>query len=60
MFDWNAELAAAKQRVAELAELVSRLKDALRQSASDATEATPLDRTLERSQRTHSVKNSEP
>ena len=56
MFDWNAELEAAKHRVAELEELVSRLKDALRQSASDATDATPLDRILERSRRTLSVR----
>jgi hypothetical protein len=48
MFDWNAELEAAKHRVAELEELVSRLKDALRQSASASTEATPVDRILER------------
>ena len=56
MFDWNAELEAAKHRVAELEELVCRLKDALRQSASDATDATPLDRILERSRRTLSVR----
>jgi hypothetical protein len=52
MFDWNAELEAAKHRVAELEELVSRLKDALRQSASASTEATPVDRILERARLT--------
>jgi hypothetical protein len=52
MFDWTAELEAAKRRVAELEELVARLKDALRQSASDSTEATPADRILERARRT--------
>jgi hypothetical protein len=52
MFDWNAELEPAKHRVAELEELVSRLKEALRQSTSNATEATPVDRILERARRT--------
>jgi hypothetical protein len=46
MFDWNAELEAAKHRVAELEELVTRLKDALRQRASDATDATKPDHVL--------------
>jgi len=49
MFDWNAELEAAKHRVAELEELVWRLKEALRESAS---EATPVDRIVERARRT--------
>jgi len=52
MFDWNAELEAAMHRVAELEELVSRLKEALRQSTSHSTEATPVDRILERARRT--------
>jgi hypothetical protein len=55
MFDWTAELEAAKHRVSELEELVSRLKDALRQAA-DATEATPVDRILERARRTLPVR----
>jgi hypothetical protein len=56
MFDWNAELEAAKLRVAELEELVSRLKDALLQSGSDSTVATPVDRILERARRTLPVR----
>jgi len=56
MFDWNAELEAAKHRVAELEDLVARLRDALQQSASDATEATPVDRILERARRTLPVR----
>jgi len=52
MFDWNAELEVAKHRVAELEELVSRLREALQQSTSNATEATPVDRILERARRT--------
>jgi hypothetical protein len=56
MFDWNAELEAAKHRVAELEDLVARLKDALQQSTSDATEATPVDRILERARRTLPVR----
>jgi hypothetical protein len=60
MFDWNAELEAAKHRVAELEELVSRLKDALRQSASDATDATPLDRIFGKVPAYSFSKNGEP
>jgi hypothetical protein len=56
MFDWNAELEAAKHRVAELEDLVARLRDALQQSASGATEATPVDRILERARRTLPVR----
>ena len=56
MFDWNAELEAAKLRVAELEELVSRLKDALQQSASNSTVATPVDQILERARRTLPVR----
>jgi hypothetical protein len=56
MFDWNAELEAAKLSVAELEELMSRLKDALLQSGSDSTVATPVDRILERARRTLPVR----
>ena len=52
MFDWNAELQAAKHRVAELEQLVSRLKDALQESASNSAGGTPVDRILERARRT--------
>jgi hypothetical protein len=54
MFDWNVELEAAKQRVAELDELVSRLKHALQHR--DSTEATPVDQILERARRTLSLR----
>ena len=58
MFDWNSELEAAKMRVTELEELVSRLRDALRQSAEDATETTPVERIMERAQRTLSIRRA--
>jgi hypothetical protein len=56
MFDWNVELEAAKLRVAELEDLVARLKDALQQSASESTEAVPVDQILQRARRTLPVR----
>ena len=53
MFDWNAELEVAKQRVAELEEMVSRLREVLQQKADDPT---PIERILDRPQRTLSVR----
>ena len=58
MFDWNVELEAAKLRVAELEDLVFRLKEALQQSASESTEATPVDQILERARRTLPVRTA--
>src|SRR5579859_2790638 len=58
MFDWNAELEAAKRRVTELEELVSRLKEALRQPAEQAEEATPIERIVDRAQQTLAVRIS--
>ena len=56
MFDWNAELEVAKRRVAELEELVSRLRDALQQSSDEMTEDVPVERILERARRTLPVR----
>jgi hypothetical protein len=56
MFDWNTELEEAKRRVAELEEMVFRLRDALRQSADNPIEAKPVERILERARRTLSVR----
>src|ERR1700730_9888374 len=53
MFDWNAELEVAKHRVAELEEMVSRLQEVLEQKADDPT---PIERILDRAQRTLSVR----
>ena len=53
MFDWNAELEVAKQRIAELEEMVSRLREAIEQKADDAT---PIERILDRAQCTLSVR----
>jgi hypothetical protein len=57
MFDWNAELELAKRQVADLEEMVSRLREALQRSADDPTTATPIKRILgERDQRLLSVR----
>ena|SRR5579859_6539533 len=47
MFDWNDELEMAQRRVAELEDMVSRLKDTIREGAEDSTEATQAQRTLQ-------------
>jgi hypothetical protein len=47
MFDWNAELEMAQHRVAELEDMVSRLRDTIQQGAEDSTEATQSQRTLQ-------------
>jgi len=52
-FDWNAELQSAKRRVAELEELVSRLREALEQKRDDLT---PIAQILDRAKRTLSVR----
>jgi hypothetical protein len=44
MFDWNAELEVAKHRVAELEDMVARMKDALQQRADGDAAATPIER----------------
>ena len=58
MFDWNAEREAAKRRLTELEELVSRLKDALRQPAEQAAAVTPIERIVDRAQQTLAVRIS--
>ena len=52
-FNWNAELETAKRRVAELEEMVSRLREALEQKADGAT---PIDKILDRAKRTLPVR----
>ena len=52
-FDWNAELETAKRRVAELEEMVSRLREALEGRADNAT---PIGKILDRAKRTLSVR----
>ena len=52
-FDWNAELETAKGRVAELEELVARLREALEGKAGNAT---PIGKILDRAKRTLSVR----
>src|SRR5579859_5770206 len=52
MVDWNAELEAAKQRVAELEEMIARLQDGLEQRADAPTVA----RIVEQTRRTLSVR----
>jgi anti-sigma factor RsiW len=56
MFDWSTELEEAKRRVAELEDMVSRLRDALRQSADNPMAATPVERILDRARRTLPVR----
>ena len=52
-FDWNAELETAKRRVAELEDMVSRLREALEQKVATPT---PIDKILDRANRTLSVR----
>src|ERR1700719_2073432 len=56
MFDWNAELEVAKRQVADLEEKVARFREEMQRIAEDPTQATPIERILERNQRMLSVK----
>lgn len=51
--DWNAELEAAKQRVAELEEMVAHLREGLEQRADSPV---PIARIVEQTRRTLSVR----
>jgi hypothetical protein len=56
MFDWNAELEVAKRQVADLEEKVARFREEMQRLAEDPTQATPIERILERNRRILSVK----
>ena len=56
MFDWNAELEAAKRQVADLEEKVARFREEMQRIAEDPTQATPIERIRETNQRMLSVK----
>ena len=56
MFDWNVELEVAKRRVAELEDLVARMKEALERKDGDAAAATPIHRVSDASERTLAVR----
>jgi hypothetical protein len=56
MFDWNAELEAAKRKVADLEEKVARFREEMLRVAEDPTQATPIERILEKDRRMLSVK----